>query len=102
VTTADCDVQVQGYADCVSLYENDPCEGYCAAVATVGCAKGGIDACLVACQDEKHGTGSSSCDSYYRDLLECRVQNGIDCSGDTVSDAGCEASVTAYQSCVMP
>lgn len=102
LVTAGCEGQVQNHADCISSSENEKCEGYCAAAVTVGCAKGGIDACLIACQDEKHGADGSFCESYYDDLLECRVTNGIDCPGGTVSDVGCEAQVTAYQGCVMP
>lgn len=101
LTTIGCAEQIYEYAYCFALEENDWCEGYCFAVETVGCAPGGIEECLLSCQADKYA-GGASCDYYHEDLIECRTQQGIDCSGGAISDAGCEAQLMQYQSCVSP
>jgi hypothetical protein len=101
LTTTMCPNPLYDYVSCISSDESDWCEGYCVAVEASGCAPTGIDDCLLSCQEQKFA-GSGSCDYYYEDLIECRAQVGIDCSGGTVSDVGCETQLMSYQSCVAP
>lgn len=93
VATASCDAEKTQFAKCYSNYNE--CGAYCWDQNAKGCAQGGFDACVTAC--EQTMTDASYCDTYYGWYLTCQIENEISC---TPGSTTCQSDKDSYDSCI--